>query len=365
MPGTVYFLPLASSLERIALFRGKKVNCPPSPFLRPDAADSRSFQDIICLKPALFTVLTAFFLVATAGNAFAHASDRGYVLLLPTGHYIVGGAVAVAASFLALILLPPGSLGRLATARLPLFRLPAAARPFVSLASFAALVVLVAAGLFGSRDPLSNPLPLTVWTLLWVGLTLAQGVLGNLWAWINPWYGPAWLARRLGLSTPMLRLPRPVGCWPAFILFAGFAWFELIDPAPDDPSRLAAIVLAYAAVNLAATLLFGYRDWTRRGEFLSVFFGMISRFAILRPVRLDRGRGRTLSLGLPGAGLAAVNPLPLSRHVVPAAGAVVGVVRRPVAHLPLARPERRQPARISRPLRDDDHQFGWPVRRPS
>ena len=233
---------------------GKKVNCPPSPFLRPDAADSRSFQDIICLKPALFTVLTAFFLFATAGDALAHASDRGFVLLLPTGHYIVGGAIAVAASFLALVLLPPGSLGRLASARLPLFRLPAAARPFVSLASFAALLVLVAAGLFGSRDPLSNPLPLTVWTLLWVGLTLAQGVLGNLWAWINPWYGPAWLARRLGLSTPMLRLPRPVGCWPAFILFAGFAWFELIDPAPDDPSRLAAIVLAYAAVNLAATL---------------------------------------------------------------------------------------------------------------
>ena len=107
--------------------------------------------------------------------------------------------------------------------------------------------------MFGSRDPLSNPLPLTVWTLLWVGLTLVQGVLGNLWAWINPWYGPAWLARRLGLSTPMLRLPRSVGCWPAVILFAGFAWFELIDPAPDDPSRLAAIVLAYAAANLAAT----------------------------------------------------------------------------------------------------------------
>ena len=59
-------------------------------------------------------------------------------------------------------------------------------------------MVLVAAGLLGSRDPLSNPLPLTVWTLLWVGLTLVQGVLGNLWEWINPWLGPYWLARRFG-----------------------------------------------------------------------------------------------------------------------------------------------------------------------
>ena len=64
--------------------------------------------------------------------------------------------------------------------------------------------VLIAAGFFGSRDPLSNPLPLAVWTLLWVGLTLVQGMLGNLWAWINPWFGPYRLARNLGWP-PRLR----------------------------------------------------------------------------------------------------------------------------------------------------------------
>ena len=57
---------------------------------------------------------------------------------------------------------------------------------------------LLAAGFAGSRDPLSNPLPLTVWTLLWIGLTLLQGLFGNLWHWINPWYAAvrlAWQAR--------------------------------------------------------------------------------------------------------------------------------------------------------------------------
>ena len=39
--------------------------------------------------------------------AFAHASDRGHVLLLPTGYYVAGGAFAVAVSFLVLALLPP------------------------------------------------------------------------------------------------------------------------------------------------------------------------------------------------------------------------------------------------------------------
>ena len=56
--------------------------------------------------------------------------------------------------------------------------------------SFAGFAVLIAAGLFGSRDPLSNPLPLVIWTLLWVGLALLQGVFGDLWSWLNPWYGP-------------------------------------------------------------------------------------------------------------------------------------------------------------------------------
>ena len=90
-----------------------------------------------------------------------------------------------------------------------------------------------------------------------------------------------------------------------FILFAGFAWFELIDPAPDDPARLAAIVGRLLAGQLRRDAGLRLRDWSRRGEFLSVFFGMISRFAHLR-----KGAAATadaeLSLGLPGAKLSAM-----------------------------------------------------------
>ena len=309
---------------------------------------------------AMQPLLSALLLLLLAtGDASAHASDRGYVLLLPTGHYVVGGAIAVAASFLALVLLPPGSLGRLASARLPLLPLGSGARPAASLFSFLLLVALVAAGFLGSRDPLSNPLPLTLWTLLWVGLTLAQGIFGNLWAWINPWFGPYWIARSLGLPSPLLRLPERIGYWPAVIQFAGFAWFELIDPAPDDPARLATIVVGYAAVNLAATLIFGYRDWSRRGEFLSVFFGMISAFAILQRRGDDDRRDQPRPARCRPR---QCQPAAAERHLVPAAGAVVGIVRRLVAHLLLARAERRQPARISRPLSDDRDQFGRAVR---
>ncbi len=241
--------------------------------------------------------------------ALAHASDRGHVLLLPTGHYLIGGAIAVAASFLVLLAVSPSVLARLSSARLPLFSASEKLRLPLSLLSFLVLAVLVAAGFLGSRDPLSNPLPLVVWTLLWVGLTLLQGLFGNLWSWINPWYGPWRVASAmLGLSAerPPVRLPEWLSMWPAVLLLLAFAWFELIYPAPDDPERLARAVGLYWLFSFVAMLVFGYRDWSERGEFLTVFFGVVSRFGMI-----DKAGGR-LAACLPGAKLAHTAALPLS-----------------------------------------------------
>ncbi|MEO5760446.1 MAG: hypothetical protein ABIQ51_26730 [Mesorhizobium sp.] len=250
------------------------------------------------------TVLSVFILISPS-PAFAHASDRGHVLLLPTGYYLVGGAFAVAISFLVLALLPPNSLERFWRRRLPLFAVGDGARVIVSLISFAGFAILVAAGFFGSRDPLSNPLPLVVWTLLWAGLTLLQGVFGDLWSWLNPWYGLSRLFGRHDSGT--WRLPAWLGCWPAVVLFFAFAWFELIDPAPDDPARLAWAAGLYWLVSFIAMLLFGHRQWSRRGEFLAIFFSMVARFAIV--ARDENGR---LVLCWPGAKLLAAEPLPPS-----------------------------------------------------
>ncbi|MDH4986750.1 hypothetical protein QEZ47_14680 [Aminobacter anthyllidis] len=245
--------------------------------------------------------------------AFAHASERGHVLLLPTGHYIAGAALAVAASFLVLAILPPERLVSFWRTRFPLGSIPDLRLP-VSLLSFAAFAALILAGFIGSRDPLSNPLPLTIWTLLWVGLTLAQGLVGNLWAWLNPWYGPYRLVRRaLGSKADgdsPLHLPAWVGYWPAFILFLAFAWFELIDPAPDDPARLAIAAGTYWLFSFVAMLAFGFERWSRQGEFLSAFSAMIGRFGIVDGKR-DGARLR-LAVCWPGAKLNDVEPLPPS-----------------------------------------------------
>lgn len=250
----------------------------------------------------------ALWLVAPS-LAFAHASDRGHVLLLPTGFYLIGGALAVAISFLVLALLPADWLERFWRRRLPLFTLDDRLQTAASLMSFAGFATLVAAGFLGSRDPLSNPLPLVVWTVLWAGLTLMQGMFGDLWSWLNPWVGPYRLVSRLfGINEERAwRLPRWIGCWPAVLLFFVFAWFELIDPAPDDPARLALAAGLYWQFSFVAMLVFGCRAWSNAGEFLTVFFSMVARFA---PVERDE-RG-WLGLCWPGARLMSAEPLPTS-----------------------------------------------------
>lgn len=249
-------------------------------------------------------------LLALPAEALAHASERGHVLLLPTGHYLAGGAAAVAASFAALALLPGDSVRRAAGWRVGLTGPPERDRTIASLLAFVFLMLLLAAGIWGSRDPLSNPLPLTVWTLVWVGLALVQGLVGDVWAWINPWYGPSRLVAKL-FGNAARPLPERWGCWPAVILFAAFAWFELIYPAPDDPARLALAVAAYALLTLIAVALLGFEAWTSRGEFMSVFFGMLGRFAVVGRDPAKDG-GRRLALAWPGARLESVEPLPPS-----------------------------------------------------
>ncbi len=268
------------------------------PLLRSKDPDRRRFARRMGLVATLATA-------SLPAEALAHASDRGHVLLLPTGHYLIGGACAVAASFLALVVLPPNFTRRFAAIGVRLPTMPEGVRTWSSLASFLFLSVLVAAGLFGSRDPLSNPLPLMIWTVVWVGLTLVQGIVGNAWHWIDPWYGPVRLARRM-LPAPRA-LPQPVACWPAVLLLAAFAWFELIDVAPDDSARLALAVGGYWLATFAAMLVFGFDGWGRSGEFLTLFFGFVSRLA-----PIGRNENGDAVLRLPGAGLAEAPPLSLS-----------------------------------------------------
>ena len=227
------------------------------------------------------------------GAALAHAAEQAFVLLLPTGIYTAAGVAAVAATVLLLAVVPSGSAARMfRPVSFGRARAGHRGRVLTSGLAFLAFWSLVIAGWTGTRDPLENPLPLTVWTLWWVAFILAQGLLGDLWAWLNPWSGPAALARRLG-ARPLLRYPAALGHAPGLLVFFGFAAVLLADPAPADPARLAVYAGGYWLFTFAALGLFGPR-WLLRGEGLTMALRAYARLGLF-----GRAGGRR-ALGLPG-----------------------------------------------------------------
>ncbi|MDH3263589.1 MAG: hypothetical protein OEM24_06290 [Paracoccaceae bacterium] len=227
-----------------------------------------------------------------AWPAFAHATEGGFVLLLPTAAYIAGGVVTVVLTVLLVSALPGPASERLYAA-LPLWRSRGRRwRRGLALPGFAAFAAVLVLGLLGPHDPSRNLLPLSVWTLFWLGMPVLHALAGDLWRDLNPWAWPLRLCRRAGL-TPRFRLPSALGHWLALASFLAFAAVLLAHPAPADPETLAAMAASYWAVHFAGGLLFGPR-WLRRAEGFAVLFAAYARLA---PLAAVRGRWR---LGLPG-----------------------------------------------------------------
>jgi hypothetical protein len=239
-------------------------------------------------------------------DALAHAGERGFVLLLPTGLYIAGGAAAVALSFAVMACMPSRLFVAVAAYARPISPLPRGDGVFASALALALVVLLAIAGFAGSRDPLDNPLPLAVWTLWWVGLTFLVALAGNLWAVLNPWRALYRFARTVIRAEPR-PYPESFGYWPAVLSMLAFGWFELVYPAPQDPADLATAVLAYSAITLAGMLAYGEERWLERGEAFSVFFRMVSWLSPLQP-----GPDGGLRLGIPCRALIGAERAPAS-----------------------------------------------------
>lgn len=239
----------------------------------------------------LFAVFAGVTTIATAARA--HTSEGGFVLLLPTDMYIASGVLAVALTVAMLVFLPDTAVRNLFRP-LRLWRAQVRVLPTVtSLLSSIFLLWLVYIGLEGPRDPLANPMPLTIWTVWWVGLVFVQGFVGDIWRWTNPWSGLVRLLRLLFDFKPPLRFPTRLGHSLGLASFIAFVAFLLADIAPSDPARLARAVLGYWMFHLMGTVLFGPR-WMMRAEGISMVMRLYARLA---PLGL---RGRRSAIGLWG-----------------------------------------------------------------
>lgn len=239
------------------------------------------------------------------GMALAHATERAVILTLPTGWSIAGAAAAVALTGLVAAIAPrraPPAPRLLASRR---HLLPAGSGSWLAALAF---LGLLATGIFGSRDPLANPLVLGFWIALRVALVLACLGFGDLWKPINPWTAPvAWTRARLG-RTGGIGLAR-LGYWPAVAGAFALAWLEIVALAPTDPTGLARTLGLYWLLIFGLAVLEG-ESWLDRGEVLSVHFSFLGRIAPLW--RESDATAVRWKIGLPGAQILAMPPLPPS-----------------------------------------------------
>ncbi|MDF1747680.1 MAG: hypothetical protein P1V34_02275 [Alphaproteobacteria bacterium] len=257
------------------------------------------------ITKTLWGLIALLAFLGLASTAYAHTSERGYILLLPTEYYLLGGTLSVALSFMILSLSEPRAVIEAFRGGLNLPWIPAGLFDTVlSAIGFLSFAGLLYCGVEGARDPLTNPLPMVIWTIGWIGVTVAHAVFGNFWSVLNPWRFPVRLVRRLvGASAEgvgPVSLPNWAKGWPAILLFMGIAWYELVSLSPEDPDLLAFWVLIFWGIGFIGCLLFGEAVWLRAGEPLSVLFRYLSLLAPISVKTNPDGR-RVLCLSKPGS----------------------------------------------------------------
>lgn len=242
-----------------------------------------------CLLAAV--VVAAAALAALPQAALAHGLVGKQYSPIPSWLFGWAATVVLVASFVGLAVLWPKPRLEHPTERRVL-AVPRVLEPLCGLVGVAIFVLLVYAGFEGSPTETNNITPTFVFVNFWVGMPIASLLLGDVFSAFNPWRAVARAAAaiatklsRKGLPAPMA-YPTALGRWPAAAGILAFAWVELVYSGRADPSNLAVLILAYAAVQLVGMSLYGIDAWSRYGDAFGVYFGL---FARLSPLRWEAG----------------------------------------------------------------------------
>lgn len=223
----------------------------------------------------------AGFALAMPAAALAHQLTDRYQAPLPLVVYIAGAALAVAMSFVFVILRSPAPLSR-KPEEAPPRTVPAWLRALLQIVGIVAWVWIVAQTLVGGSGD-GDVASLFLWVYGWVGLALVTALVGPAWAWIDPFTtlhrALGWIGGRLGLSGgEPAEYPARLGRWPAVVGFAAVVWIELVGRI-DGGRSLGLLFIAYTFVTLAGMSYFGREAWRRNAEIFSVWFGVLGRLA--------------------------------------------------------------------------------------
>lgn len=242
-----------------------------------------------------FGALLALICVGIPGAAVAHAFGSRYELPVPVWLFIVGGALTVTLTFVVVAVFARSGAERYAGARWDfsatvagrLLVHPAPAR-LLQAAGVAALLLIIAAGLIGTRDPNRNIAPTLVWILWWSGFSYLSMLVGNVWPTVNPWttlYESFDRLRRARGRTPRPSHPFPpwAAGWAAVAGLLAFGWVELVFPFRATPLVLAWLLIAYSVLTWAGMARYGSAAWLRHADPFHRVFALYSRFAPLAP----------------------------------------------------------------------------------
>lgn len=228
-------------------------------------------------------------LLAAPASAWAHAFGEPVQLPMPYGLYILGSVAALVLSFVWLAL--GGKLAHRLNAHHQI-AFPAWPTRWVrliratgSLFWLAALAFCIITGLVGSNDSHRNINMTMFWIVFALGGAYASMLIGDWYKHQHPW---RFLlpARWNGIR----KYPRWLGHWPALLQLASLVAIELFFHS--TPRKLAFLLIALGALNLAGMWLWGTRRWLQRGEPFAVLFRLFAACAPLRRVQNADGKYR-------------------------------------------------------------------------
>lgn len=205
---------------------------------------------------------------------------------LPIPKWLFGWAAAVvlALSFAALaVLWPKPELQEERGRRW--FNMPRFVDPLLGLIGVVSFIAVVYSGLRGAQDAQDNLAPTIIYVHFWVGMAVLSVLIGDVFRALNPWRAIArFFAWWAGLFSdkPMpapMQYPARLGRWPAAIQILAFTWVELAYVNKDDPSQLALMALAYAAVQLIGMAFFGIDAWEENADGFQVLWSTYSRLS--------------------------------------------------------------------------------------
>ena len=240
-------------------------------------------------RRALIAACGAGLALAAPATASAHGLVGKQDLPIPRWLFAWAAAVVLVASFVGLAVLWAAPRLQDVVERRR-FDVPRVLEVLFGALGVAFFAFCVYAGFAGTQAATANLLPTIIYVYFWVVIPFVSVLFGDVFRAVNPWLAigkaAGWVVKRTGAAgedgAEPLPYPAWLGRWPAAIGVLVFAWVELVYADKDDPSQLATMALAYAAVQLVGMSLYGVQQWSTRGDAFGVYFGMFARISPLR-----------------------------------------------------------------------------------